>query len=211
MGTQMTHTARAELANAVQQRYRAAPVAQRRKILDEFIAVTGYHEKSAIRALSTERTNRGRQTRVRPPLYDGAALAALIVLWEASDRVCGKRLRALLPILLAAMERNRHLKLNEPMRQKILPMSASTIDRRMRAATRLKKRHRAVPERRRRVPVRTFADRNDPPPGGMEMDLVAHCGEVNRGSYVNRLVLADIATGWSESAPLVVRESGLVC
>src|SRR6185437_1748338 len=50
----------------------------------------------------------------------------------------------------------------------------------------------------------------EPPPGSMEMDLVAHCGEVNRGSYVNSLVLTDIASGWTEAAPLVVRESGLV-
>lgn len=42
------------------------------------------------------------------------------------------------------------------------------------------------------------------------MDLVAHCGEVNRGSYVNSLVLTDIASGWTECAPLVVRESGLL-
>jgi hypothetical protein len=44
----------------------------------------------------------------------------------------------------------------------------------------------------------------------MEMDLVAHCGEVNRGSYVHSLVLTDIASGWTEAAPLVVREGGLV-
>lgn len=62
----------------------------------------------------------------------------------------------------------------------------------------------------RRVPVRTFADWNEPPPGSMEMDLVAHCGEANRGSYVNSLVLTDIASGWTEPAPLVVRESGLL-
>ena len=34
--------------------------------------------------------------------------------------------------------------------------------------------------------------------------------EANRGSYVNSLVLTDIASGWTEAAPLVVRESGLV-
>ena len=147
-----------------------ASAADRRKIFDKFIAVTGYHENSAIRALNTEHTSQGRQTRVRPPLYDGAARAALIVLWEASDRVCGKRLRALLPILLPAMERNQHLKLDEPMRQKILSMSASTIDRLL------------------RVSVRTFAGWNDPSPGSMEMDLVAHCGEVNSGSYINSLI-----------------------
>jgi len=213
MGTKMTHTARAELTNAVRRRYCAATGAEKRKILDEFIAVTGYHQKSAIRALNAEPIAKRRQTRVRASLYDDAVRAALIVLWEASDRVCGKRLRALLPILLPALERNGHLHLGEPMRQKILAMSASTIDRLLRvprSTTRLRKSRRAVPEARRRVPVRTFADWNEPPPGSMEMDCVAHCGEVNRGSYVNSLVLTDIASGWTESAPLVVRESGLL-
>ena len=42
------------------------------------------------------------------------------------------------------------------------------------------------------------------------MDCVAHCGDANRGSYVNSLVLTDIASGWTEAAPLVVRESGLL-
>lgn len=213
MGNKMTHQSRAELANAIRARYRAATCGQKRKILDEFIAVTGYHEKSAIRALNAEPKAKGRQTRFRVSLYDEAARAALIVLWEASDRVCGKRLRALLPILLPALERNGHLHLEEPMRQKILAMSASTIDRLLRvprSSTRLKKSRRAVPEVRRRIPVRTFADWNEPPPGSMEMDCVAHCGDANCGSYVNSLVLTDIASGWTEAAPLVVRESGLL-
>jgi hypothetical protein len=184
MKNKMTHTARAELTNAVRRRYGAATGAEKRKILDEFIAVTGYHEKSAIRVLNAEPVAATRQTRVRRSLYDEAVRAALIVLWEASDRVCGKRLRALLPILLPALERNGHLRVAETMRQKILAMSASTIDRLLRAprsAARLKKARRAMPAAQRRVPVRTFADWNEPPPGCMEMDLVAHCGEVNRG------------------------------
>lgn len=66
-------------------------------------------------------------------------------------------------------------------------MSAATIDRLLRApkaGTSRKRPRRAVPEIRRRVRVRTFADWNEPPPGSMEMDLVAHCGDVNRGSYL---------------------------
>ena len=39
---------------------------------------------------------------------------------------------------------------------------------------------------------------------------MAHCGSVNRGSYVHSLVLTDIATGWTEAAPIVVREGTLV-
>jgi hypothetical protein len=110
------------------------------------------------------------------------------VLWEASDRVCGKRLKALLPILLPALERNGHLKLDEMIRAKILSMSAATIDRLLRAprsVTRSKKRRRIEPEPRQRIPLRTFADWNEPIPGSMEMDLVAHCGPVNRGAVTS--------------------------
>ena len=72
MGTKMTHTARAELTNVVRRRYCASTGAEKRKILDEFIAVTGYHDKSAIRALNAEPITKKRQTRVRPSLYDEA-------------------------------------------------------------------------------------------------------------------------------------------
>ena len=209
----MTHATRTELANAVRDRYVAATVKDKRKILEEFIAATGYHEKSAIRVLNSASAPRRRQTRQRPSLYDEAVRGALIVLWEASDRVCGKRLKALLPILLPALERYGHLKLEEHLRAKILSMSAATIDRLLRmpkSALHTKKAPRVVPEARRRIKMRTFADWNEPPPGSMEMDLVAHCGAVNRGSYVHSLVLTDITSGWTEAAPIVVREATLV-
>src|SRR4051794_40959011 len=63
---------------------------------------------------------------------------------------------------------------------------------------------------RRSVPVRTFADWHDPPPGFVEADLVAHSGPSASGSFVQTLVLTDIATGWTECGPLLVREQGLL-
>lgn len=63
-------------------------------ILEEFIAATGYHKKSAIRVLNSHPEPKHRQTRQCPSLCDEAARGALIVLWEPSDRVCGKRLKA---------------------------------------------------------------------------------------------------------------------
>src|ERR1700722_3420627 len=213
MMLKMTHAMRVELAGAIRGRYAAAPNKDKRRILEEFVAATGYHEKSAIRVLNTPPEPKRRQTRQRPSLYDEAARGALIVLWEASDRVCGKRLKDLLPILLPALERNGHLKLDVAIRAKLLAMSAATIDRLLRAprsVTRSKKRRRLEPEPRRRIPLRTFSDWNEPLPGSMEMDLVAHCGAVSRVSYIHSLVLTDIASGWTEAAPLVVRESSLV-
>jgi len=53
----------------------------------------------------------------------------LVVIWEASDRVCGKRLRPFVPILVEAMERHGHLRLDSDVRNGLLSMSAATIDR----------------------------------------------------------------------------------
>jgi hypothetical protein len=58
--------------------------------------------------------------------------------------------------------------------------------------------------------VRTFSGWKDPAPGFFEADLGAHSGPTSRGSYVQTLVLTDIATGWTECAPLLVREQVLV-
>ena len=214
MDTQLTHAARTELARSLRRRYQAASSRVKKQILAEFIAVSGYHPKYAVHLLNAAESASGpRHGRLRPTIYDEAAKRALIVLWEASDRVCGKRLKPLLRILVPALERHGHLKLEEVIRGKVLAMSAATIDRLLRAArnaTRTRKPRRVTPEIRRRVPVRTFADWNEPVPGSMEMDLVAHCGDSNRGSYVHSLVLTDIASGWTECAPLVVRESSLL-
>lgn len=215
MKTHLTRAARSELANSLRRRYQAASSKAKKLILSEFIACSGYHPKYAVHLLNATQPQlpKPRQTRHRPSLYDDAARQALIVLWEASDRICGKRLQPLLKILLPALERHGHLRLDDAIRTKVLAMSAATIDRFLRTprdTTQTKRRRRVTPEIRRRIPVRTFADWNEPSPGSMEMDLVAHCGEVNKGSYVNSLVLTDIASGWTECAPLVVRESGLL-
>jgi Integrase core domain len=213
MDTQLTHAARTQLARSLRQRYQAASSRAKKQILHEFIAVSGYHPKYAVHLLNADGGAVPRRGRVRPTIYDDAAKQALIVLWEASDRICGKRLKPLLRILLPALERHGHLKLDDVIRGKVLAMSAATIDRLLRTArkaTRTRKLRRVTPEIRRRIAVRTFADWNEPPPGSMEMDLVAHCGETNRGSYVHSLVLTDIASGWTECSPLVVREGSLL-
>ena len=63
---------------------------------------------------------------------------------------------------------------------------------------------------RRAVPVRTFSDWGDPAPGFFEADLVAHSGPKAAGSFVQTLVITDIASGWTEFAPLLVREQRLL-
>src|SRR5918912_2421189 len=206
---------RDELVAAVVERYRQSGRHEKRRILDKFVAVTGFHRKHAMRLIRGGST--GRRTRPRPErrLYDEAVREALIVIWEASDRVCGKRLKALTPILVEAMERHGYLQLAPEVRTRLLAMSAATMDRALRAVRAQAgggTRRRTAPSSavRRSVPVRTFADWQDPPPGFVEADLVAHSGPSASGSFVQTLVLTDIATGWTECGPLLVREQGLL-
>jgi hypothetical protein len=212
---QISMTTRRELVDALRARYRQAAFKDRIKILDEFVALTGYHRKHAIRVLREE---------VGPPvarcrrnrLYDEAVRQALTVLWEAADRVCGKRLKALIPMLADAMERHGHLDLDPVIKAKVLQASAATIDRELATARRhidgQRKRRTGVGAAiRRSIPVRTFADWRDPPPGFFEIDMVEHCGGPKAdGDFVHTLTLTDIASGWTECVAMRVRDQVLV-
>jgi hypothetical protein len=198
---------RKELTAALADRYRSANREYKGLILDDFTGLTGMRPKHAMRLLSGK--PRQSKQRVRRRIYEEAERNALILFWEAGDRVCGKRLKALMPILLDSMERHGHIELAPEIRSKLLSMSAATIDRALRPIRERNGRPRrrpAVSALRRSVPVRTSADWNDPPRSFMEADLVAHSGPSTHGSFIQTLVLTDIATGWTECAPLLVRE-----
>ncbi len=206
-------TTRQELTVAIGERYRAADRKGKKAILDEFAKVTGYHRKHAIRVL------RGNKKLVqRKPagqrIYQEAVEESLIVVWEAADRICGKRLKAAMPTLVEAMERHRHLRLEETVRGLLLSMSAATIDRRLKRvreqAFGTRRQKRPLNRIRRLVAVRTFADWEELRPGFMEVDLVAHCGAKMVGSFVHTLVLTDVASGWTECIALPVREQTLI-
>ncbi len=136
-------------------------------------------------------------------------------MWEASDRICSKRLKPLISALLPALERHGKLALRAEFRALLLAISPASIDRllsEVRLVARGGRRRRAgfSSAVRRSVPVRTFGDWNDPPPGFVEVDFVAHAGTSAAGTFVQTMVLTDIATGWTECVPVVVRNGELV-
>jgi len=129
-GEQVDPQTRRELVVALRARYAASSRIEKARILDEFTSISGYHRKSATRILNgSSELPEGVRRRPRPRLYVEAVRQALIVLWEASDRICGKRLKALLPVLLPALERNGHLKLAPAIRARLADISTASIDR----------------------------------------------------------------------------------
>ena len=212
MGGGISKMAKQELVATIRDRYQQASKKDKGRILDEFTAITGHHRKHGIRLLGGTADNKGKQALGRR-IYDEAVREAVIVVWEASDRICGKRLKAALPNFVDSMERPGHLSLDPVVRERLLSASAATLDRllkpiRATAGSRRKRRRR--PYMGSQIPVRTYNDWNWPPPGFLEIDLVAHCGGTLSGSFIHSLMATDICTGWTEAVPLLAREQSLV-
>ena len=111
----MSTIAREELIRTIRSRYRESTKMEKTRILDELAAVVGCHRKHAIRLLGLSAEGGAEPTVARGRrIYDEAVREALIVVWETSDRICGKRLKAVLPSLIEAMERHGHLDLGSP-------------------------------------------------------------------------------------------------
>jgi hypothetical protein len=218
MAGRISMGARREVVSAVTERYRSAKRAEKGRILDELCATTGWHRKHAVRALRQHETVTSYEVgspRERRGRYDATTKDALTALWEASDRVCGKRLKVMIPTLLPALERHGRLKLGKADRDRVLAISAATIDRLLgdvKVAASGGKRRRAgfYSAIRREVPIRTFNDWKSPPPGFCEVDMVAHGGTSVAGSFIQTLTMVDVATGWTECLRLVTRDGSLV-
>lgn len=128
---------------------------------------------------------------------------ALRQVWEASDRLCAKRLAPFLPDLVAVLERQGELTLTAEVRAQMVRRSAATIDRHLRpyrcqGRPRPHTQTRASSALRAQVPVRTFGEWGDARPGALQADLVAHGGESTEGFYLSTLLAVDVATGWTE-------------
>jgi hypothetical protein len=178
---QVSMATRDELLAAIADRYARSGRLEKVKILDEFVAITKMHRKHVQRLLRRGGPIKRSGARPGRRIYDVSVQEALILVWESADRICGKRLKSLVPTLVESMERHGHLRLKDDVRSRLLSMSAATIDRSLREVKVQaggRRRRRTLPSTsvRRSVPVKTFSDWDDPKPGFFEADLVAHSG-----------------------------------
>ncbi len=204
----MSLESRRELLAVVAPRYRAAHTQERSRILEEFVASTGYHRKYALRLLNHPVSQApARKHRQRARHYPLAVQQALISCWHATNGICSKRLVPYLPELLAVLERQGELRLEAETKCRLLALSAATADRLLHAERQRTKPHGLGTTKpgtllKASIPIRTFADWDDVRPGFGEVDLVAHCGDSTQGEYVHSLTLTDVATGWTECLAL---------
>ena len=186
---------------AVRDRYQQASKKAKAIILDEFCQVCGYNRKYAIRLLSRRKKGPRRRPGRKPVYHLPELLTALKRIWLATDQMCSKKLVAAVPLWLPFYE-NAYEKLSDEVTNRLLSISAATIDRLLaptRALTRLKGRCGTKPGSllRNQIPIRTH-NWDISQPGFVEADTVAHCGNSLAGDFIWSLTLTDIHTGWTE-------------
>ncbi len=199
----MTPGGRREYTEAVRGRYLRAGKKEKGRILDEFTQVTGYHRKAAIRRLRRGSQPQPGKRRGRPRRYGPQVAEALKVAWEATDRLCSRRLHPFLPELVRVLRRHGDRTMTAEVEAQLCQMSPSTIDRLLRPWRKLGGRRPLSTTKpgsllKSSIPIRTFADWQENRPGFLEVDLVPHCGESAEGFYLTTLCAVDVASGWSE-------------
>lgn len=196
-------------------RYRRATKKQKGRLLDELVALTGYNRWYAVGLLHGHGAPPGghheraqARLRRRPRRYDAAVLTALRQVWVIMDCICGKRLVAVLPEMIAVLARHGELQLAPATRQKLSAISAASIDRLLAAERRrLNVRGRSGTKPgtllKHQIPIRTFAEWDQTQPGFVEIDLVGHDGGLAQGDFCQTLDTTDVASGWTETQAVI--------
>lgn len=198
-GTRVGPEARQEYLQQMRDRYVVAGRAARSALLDEAVAMTGYHRKALIRRFT--RRLEPRRRRGRPRQYGPAVVAALRALWRAAGYPWAVRLKALLPVWLPRARTR--LRLTPAVEAQLRQISPRQMDRLLQADKRQVRRRlygRTKPGTllKHQVPLRT--DRWDvTTPGYTEVDLVAHSGDRAEGEFAHTVNQTDIVTTWVES------------
>jgi hypothetical protein len=213
----LTMGERQSLVRVNASRYQKASKKEKRKILDEFVQSTQYHRTYASYLLSRHGRRvvvaaktavvgdiRKRVRKKREPVYGAEVVKALKQIWCILDLICGKRLKTAMPEVVPKLERWGELKVSDEVREKLLRMSASTIDRLLaseRKRMELKSRSGTKPGTllKHQVPIRTFSEWDESKPGFLEIDLVSHGGGDERGEFCQTLSATDVYSGWTET------------
>lgn len=205
---------RAEVTVRYAKAYARVSKADKGRVLDQVVEVTGWSRDNARRRLvaaAKRSPGAGRRVAVvsrkqRASKYSYDALKVLQRVWAASGGQCGKYLAASMSTQLDALERHGELRddvdrYSPGVRAELLSMSAATIDRYL-APAKATDQIRGVsttkpsPLLRSSIKIRKSSDEVEASPGFFEGDTVAHCGPTLKGEFARTLNLTDIHTGW---------------
>ena len=182
--------------------YKHARKKEKSELLNRIVKTTGYSRKHIMEILPNPPKVRKRKKRIQKSKYL-QVLKPLRILWAVSNYACGKRLKPLLPSLIAALRRHKELIVAPVERKLLLQISSATIDRMLthdRKRINIKGRSRTKPGSllKHQIPIKMWTDWDNTVPGFVEIDSVHHCGTSLYGDYIYTLDTTDVSTGWNE-------------
>ena len=207
-------------------RYHKASKKEKKALLDEYIRLTGYHRKSAIRLLGEKPARqvmiyqKGNAVKIKPEkkrsanrkgkrIYTDEVIACLRLIWTFFWYKCGKILAPLMRRQMRYIAEWPAFKVTEEIAEKLKKISPATIDRHLKKdkqALKLKGKSLTKPVKSLKslIPVRTFYSPEErKKPGFWQTDTVHHCGQATNGEYIHSLTATDICSGWIELRSLL--------
>lgn len=229
---ELTMHERKKLSKSVASRYRRSTKKEKGKILDEFVGYTGYNRNYAAHLLSTigkeiylpvdagvskriiasssarKKGSRKNAKGGRPPTYDEAVVTELRKVWQFFDYPCGKLLKPLIEGVMDYMDADPLFSIEEPIRKKLLSISASSIDRLLRDDKQsLRFKAQSMTKQgvllKNQIPIRVYYQWDELKVGFFEMDTVSHNGGNPSGHFCRTLTLSDVYSGWTENRALL--------
>lgn len=190
----------------LKKKYHKASHKRKTQLLDDFCEFCGYHRKAALRLVNKPLSGKWKRYKTRKKYYDQGVIDALLILWRATDEICGERFQPFIKELLKKMVECGEIQVTEEVKTKLLEISLGMVKKILAhqkhiSTTKIKGTTRPGTLLKHQIAIR-YGPWDEVDPGFFEMDTVAHCGETVAGDFIYSLDLIDIATGWNEQAAI---------
>jgi len=184
-------------------RYLAASKQKKGEVLDRLEVTLKMHRKAIVRRFRVLQTRKDGVNwfdhRGRPIFYGKDTTAALRDVWEIAHESCAERLSSILREYVSILQRDGMWKHSDEATGKLLAMSLGTMKDRLSEFDRIVSgggRCLTKPSSLKEIiPVRRGPWQN-PDPGFLEADTVAHCGNDASGEFAWTVQLTDICLTW---------------